>query len=204
MSAGSSRRTAVRARVRETIADAILDAAQEVALEKGLEATSIAAIAARAGVAVGTLYNYFPDRDGLLTALFAARRAAMTPRLAAAAESTAKLPFEPRLRAFVTQLFAIFEEQRAFLRLAVAAEETGQKLRPRGPTMMTSVVQALEQIMRDGAAKKLFPAARAPAYARLVHGAITGLALWRIAEGQSFAGDAELVVDGWLRGIAKS
>lgn len=203
VSAGSSRRTGIRARAREAVADAILDAAQEVALDKGLEATSIAAISERAGVAVGTLYNYFPDREGLLLALFTARRAALAPRIAAAADATSKLPFEARLRGYVGQLFAIFEEHRAFLRLAVAAEETTLKLRPRGPTMMNTIVATLELIMRDGAAKKLFPAARAPAYARVVYGAIKGLALWRIAEGRPLTGDADLIVDGWLHGVGR-
>ena len=85
----------------------------------------------------------------------------------------------------------------------MAAEETTLKLRPRGPTMMNTIVQTLELIMRDGAAKKLFPPARAPAYARVLHGAIKGLALWRISEGRPLAGDADLIVDGWLSGIGK-
>ena len=76
------------------------------------------------------------------------------------------------------------------------------KLRPRGPTMMNTIVQTLELIMRDGAAKKLFPPARAPAYARVLHGAIKGLALWRISEGRPLAGDADLIAR--YRRIARS
>lgn len=201
MSAGSSKRTTVRARVREAVSDAILDAAQAVALDKGLDGASIAAIAERAGVAVGTLYNYFPDREGLLFALFTARRSAIGPRIVAAAEATAKLPFEPRLRGFVSQLFAIYDDQREFLRLAIAAEESSLKLRPRGPNAMTHVVVTIEQIMRDGAAKKLFPAARAIPYARMFHAALKALALHRVSENQPLAGEADLVVDLWLRGI---
>lgn len=204
MSAGSSRRTTVREKAREAVADAILAAAETVALDQGFDNLTIAAIAAEAGVAVGTLYNYFPDRDGIIFALFAARRADFMPRITAAAEASAKLAFEPRLRAFMGELFAIFDAERTFLRLALAAEEMQIQTRPRGPTMMTQVNTIFEQLMREGAAKKLFPAARAPAYARMLHGATKALALWRVAENQPMTGDAELIVDLWLRGIGKS
>jgi AcrR family transcriptional regulator len=44
----------------------ILDAILNEAAEKGPAALNIKAVAKRAGVAVGSLYQYFPDRDGLL------------------------------------------------------------------------------------------------------------------------------------------
>jgi AcrR family transcriptional regulator len=47
----------------------ILDAAAEVMGEKGFAGTSIRAVAARAGVATGTVYLYFPDKRGLLLVL---------------------------------------------------------------------------------------------------------------------------------------
>src|SRR5258708_31841270 len=52
-----------------------------------------------AGVAVGTLYNYFPDRDALLVALFQMRRAQLIPQIEALAEAARTLPFDRRLRA---------------------------------------------------------------------------------------------------------
>ena len=44
----------------------ILDAILNEAAEKGPAALNIKAVARRAGVAVGSLYQYFPDRDGML------------------------------------------------------------------------------------------------------------------------------------------
>jgi AcrR family transcriptional regulator len=44
----------------------ILDAILIEAAEKGPAALNIKAVAKRAGVAVGSLYQYFPDRDGML------------------------------------------------------------------------------------------------------------------------------------------
>jgi AcrR family transcriptional regulator len=50
----------------------ILEAAVEVFGEKGFAATRIADIAARAGVAHGTIYRYFRNKDDLAKALFEA------------------------------------------------------------------------------------------------------------------------------------
>ncbi|MET7769169.1 helix-turn-helix domain-containing protein [Nocardia sp. NPDC005366] len=47
--------------------DALVAAAREVFLERGLDAP-LKEIAARAGVAIGTLYNRFPTRDDLIAA----------------------------------------------------------------------------------------------------------------------------------------
>jgi AcrR family transcriptional regulator len=47
----------------------ILKAAREVLAEKGLEATKISEIVARAGVAQGTFYLYFPSKTSLVLAL---------------------------------------------------------------------------------------------------------------------------------------
>ncbi len=45
---------------------AILDAILEEAAEKGPASLNIKEVARRAGASVGSLYQYFPDRDGLL------------------------------------------------------------------------------------------------------------------------------------------
>jgi AcrR family transcriptional regulator len=56
--------------------DGIMDAALAVFRERGYEGTTIPAIAARAGIAQGTLYNYFPSKEKLL---FACARAGGSP-----------------------------------------------------------------------------------------------------------------------------
>jgi AcrR family transcriptional regulator len=50
--------------------DEILDAALELVLSEGPRAASVAAIAARSGAPVGTLYHRFGNRDGLLAAVW--------------------------------------------------------------------------------------------------------------------------------------
>lgn len=48
----------------------ILQAALELFAEKGFENTSISAIARRAGLSQGLMYNYFASKDALLLAIF--------------------------------------------------------------------------------------------------------------------------------------
>jgi AcrR family transcriptional regulator len=49
--------------------DAIIDAARQIAAEGGLGLVQIAAVAARAGIAAGTVYRYFPGKTDLIAAL---------------------------------------------------------------------------------------------------------------------------------------
>jgi AcrR family transcriptional regulator len=138
----------MRQRAREAAATALLEAAEEVAAQRGLEATSIAAIAERAGVAVGTLYNYFPDREALIAALFRLRRAELLPRVVAAAEQTAALPFEQRLRGYLTAVFTVFEDYRRFCRVAMSADQGAVKAKSRGPSaVLAAIIEALTEIL---------------------------------------------------------
>src|SRR5438445_11202866 len=50
---------------------AIMGAARVLAAEGGLAAVQIAAVAARAGIAAGTVYRYFPAKTDLVAALLA-------------------------------------------------------------------------------------------------------------------------------------
>jgi len=52
--------------------EAILAAATEIAGEGGMAAVQIAAVAARAGIAAGTVYRYFPSKADLVADLVAA------------------------------------------------------------------------------------------------------------------------------------
>jgi AcrR family transcriptional regulator len=54
------------ARLQESRQRTVVEAILEEAVERGPAAVNIKNIAGRAGVAVGSLYQYFPDREGLL------------------------------------------------------------------------------------------------------------------------------------------
>jgi AcrR family transcriptional regulator len=63
-----SRKTPKQARAQATV-DAILTATAELLVELGYERTTTNAIARRAGVSIGSLYQYFPNKESLFTAL---------------------------------------------------------------------------------------------------------------------------------------
>lgn len=53
----------------ETLREALLGHARKIADEKGPQAISIRALAGQAGIATGTVYNYFASKDDILLAL---------------------------------------------------------------------------------------------------------------------------------------
>lgn len=49
--------------------DAIVDAARDLAVEGGMDAVQVVPVAARASIAAGTVYRYFPSKHDLVAAL---------------------------------------------------------------------------------------------------------------------------------------
>jgi AcrR family transcriptional regulator len=63
-----NRRNPKQARARATV-DAVLEAAFQILEAEGLARLTTSRIAERAGVSIGTLYQYFPDREAILLAM---------------------------------------------------------------------------------------------------------------------------------------
>jgi AcrR family transcriptional regulator len=63
------RRVRARRLAPEVRADGIVDAARELFCARGYDETAVAAIAARLGVAEGTVFKYFPTKRALLLAV---------------------------------------------------------------------------------------------------------------------------------------
>jgi AcrR family transcriptional regulator len=69
LSSGTERRRVPRqARAERTVAG-LLDAAAAAIAEAGYEGATLTAVAARAGVSIGALYQYFPDKPAVARAL---------------------------------------------------------------------------------------------------------------------------------------
>ena len=70
-------------RARATV-DAIIEAAEQLTRNQGVAAWTTNHVAERAGVSIGTLYQYFPSKESLLTTLYLQRRATRVDALATA------------------------------------------------------------------------------------------------------------------------
>jgi AcrR family transcriptional regulator len=93
----AARKTPRQGRSAATVA-AILEAAARILDEAGLEAFNTNAVAARAGVSVGSLYQYFPGKAAVLAALIAEDFRVFEAALAGAAAGGG---FEAELAALV-------------------------------------------------------------------------------------------------------
>ncbi len=69
----SNRRQPVQARAQRTVA-AILQAAAQILVKEGEAALTTNRIAERAGVSIGTLYQYFPDKQAIFRAMVDGQR----------------------------------------------------------------------------------------------------------------------------------
>ncbi|WP_193614911.1 TetR/AcrR family transcriptional regulator [Nocardioides lijunqiniae] len=82
MTAARAAREPQQGRSRETV-ERILEAAEQEISGRGVAAAGTRAIAARAGLSVGALYRFFPDKDAIVDALTRRYLADLTPAYAA-------------------------------------------------------------------------------------------------------------------------
>ena len=101
--------------VQEYRLQSIQDATMRVIARKGMSAATMQEIADEAGVAKGTIYLYFRDRDELVEKTFERAMAQLMSRIDAALDED--LPFEKKIRAVMDAHFAFFGENREFFRL---------------------------------------------------------------------------------------
>lgn len=189
----------LRSQLREVVRAEILDAAEQLIASGGLHGAPLAAIARRAGVAVGTLYNYFADRDALIAALFEQRRSTLRPQLQAAREASKPLRFEPRLRALVEGLLVAFDTHQLFIKVAIETEHG--RLAP--STTARDLQAAIDEVIRGGVAEKQLPRSQAELAAVMLAGAIKAVVLRRAAEGKPSAPDAPALVGMFLDGVRR-
>lgn len=197
MSVGSVR-SQLRSQLRESVSTAILEAAEDLIAAKGLQGAPLAQIAKKAGVAVGTLYNYFEDRDALIRALFEMRRATLRPQLRAAISEHAELPFEQRLRVFLADVFQVFEAHRKFIKVMIETEHV--KLAPTPNDLGTAV----GELVKAGVKEKVIASQAAEVLPLVILGGVKALVLRRMAENAKLeAADAETLVSIFLDGARK-
>lgn len=96
----TSRKTPRQERSRQTV-KVILDATAQVLVKRGYEGTTTGAVVGRAGVSIGTLYQYFPNKESLVAALIGAHVTDVLALVETALRETSNAPIEVMLRAVI-------------------------------------------------------------------------------------------------------
>lgn len=109
------RKRPVQARSRATW-DSLLEAAARVLSELGYAGLTTNHVAARAGVGIGSLYEYFPDKETIVAELARATLADMEREIALAYQRAFVRAGTRDLPALVDALFAAASRRRALLR----------------------------------------------------------------------------------------
>jgi AcrR family transcriptional regulator len=195
----------LRITLREATGNAIVDAAERVAARDGLSGANLQAIAEQAGVAVGTIYNYFEDKDRLFDALFTRRREALFAAIDAATKQHRSEPFADQLHAFIRTVFGYFDARRDFLRIGLEAKRvrTVRGEDAKKGSAVQQLEERAERIVRIGVREKKLRDDGADLLPTILVSIVRGVLMTRAQSEQAFAPEAERVAAIFLHGAAK-
>lgn len=183
-------REAVRERNRSAYRELILEAAERVFVERGFARTRISDVAKEAGVATGTVYNYFEGKDDVFRSLMQLRFTEFIDKITAVYEEN-KDPIK-RIEAMIRFVVQDLDEHADMYALIVglgAMSEAsigvigGDEL----ANQYTQYVAVFERAFRAASrAKRLKSTGGKPAdLAAFVTGAINGVARMWVVSGRS-------------------
>jgi AcrR family transcriptional regulator len=143
---------------RQARAELILDEAEKLLVEKGYHETAIDEIAARAGVAKGTLYQHFPSKEALIVALF--ERNARLLEQAIERIMQQELPARVRLEHLLHYVYQERRDQHRMLQLVYQNAEIQQILLGGKPGPLDDcwphITAQMRKLLEDGKAEGAF------------------------------------------------
>jgi AcrR family transcriptional regulator len=142
----SSRKQPKQARSTELVS-AILNAAAQVLAKEGAQRFTTARVAEKAGVSVGSLYQYFPNKAAILFRLQSDEWRQTTGLLRSILEDTARTPHE-RLRALV-HAFIRSECEEAAMRVALNDAAPFYRDAPEAQEARVSGTHTVQLFMRE-------------------------------------------------------
>ncbi len=195
----------LRERMREQTAAAILGAAEEVFAQQGLTTAHMNDIAAKAGVAVGTLYNHFKDRDALLLALLTWRRGQLIERMDEFLDQPSSGDFRTDLTGMVKTMGGFFEQNRRFQDIMHRLEvglSSGQfpETATCAPEMKKEMHLRLEKLIKRGIKQKALRAELADYYPYLLMGILRSIRIRHVEQGIDGYMPADEVVNFFMKG----
>ena len=144
------RKTPIQARSAVTV-EAISEATIQVLLSHGAEHLTTTRIAARAGVSVGTLYQYYPNKQSLLFAVLENHLNNVAGKVEAACKSASHKPLAQMIKEMV-EAFVDAKMERSDISVAlyrVSAEVGGAALAKRISQRSRKAVEAMLQTAPD-------------------------------------------------------
>jgi AcrR family transcriptional regulator len=198
----------LRERFRREVAGSIVAAAEVVFADEGVHSAHVGQIAKRAGVAVGTLYNYFEDRDALLAALLRERGEELVGTFRSAVASAESAPLRAQIAAFVDAYFGFFVAHRPYFKILFEGEITQlQETYPRSATIPAQYHQAVFGILEDlfGRAAKAgrLRSDAGSLYPWLLLGMLRSIAIRDLRKGRAYEpADGARIVHIFLNGAA--
>jgi AcrR family transcriptional regulator len=144
------RKTPVQARSAVTV-QAISEATIQVLLSHGLERLTTTRVAERAGVSVGTLYQYYPNKRSLLFAVLENHLNTVAAKVEVACESAHHKPLAEMLQE-VVEAFVDAKMERADISVAlyrISTDVDGPKLARRVGQRLRKAVEAMLDTASD-------------------------------------------------------
>lgn len=136
---------------------AIIDAAVKVIAQNGYHSSQVSKIAREAGVADGTIYLYFQNKEDVLISLFKVKMGEFTETVKKELEKLSD-PFE-KLAKLITLHFSILENDRDLaLVLQIQLRQSEHSIRQGIAQPLKEYYNVLEQLLRDGIEKGSFRA----------------------------------------------
>jgi len=144
------RKRPVQERSRLTVGQ-ILEAAARVFAERGFAGATTNRIAERAGVSIGSLYQYFPNKDTILVALHAQHMDSASAVLKAMMEEALleKEPPEELLRRFVRRIIEMHASEPALHHVLLYQGPRTPELSQRLHAVEDGMAQAVERMLAE-------------------------------------------------------
>ncbi len=163
--------------------DRILNAAIKVFAKNGFYATRVSEIAKAAGVADGTIYLYFKNKDDVLISIFedGIRRLLTILRKVAASDD----PVEQRIKRIIELQLGLLEDQRDLAEvITVNLRQSSRLLKQYGAPLFMEYIEVLAGVVDEGQKQGTFRSdLNSRVVARALFGALDGILLtWALGE----------------------
>lgn len=175
---------------KDLMKNSIYEAAVAVLVERGFEATTMDRVAEEAGVAKGSVYNYFPNKVALLQ--FVHDKTVEPARARVAGIVASDRPAVWKLRASLRAWFQYISEHRGLFHFLFSEYAVHGLLKHERATTHDDAIESLTQVIEQGVAEGVFRPVDVKRYATMLFGGV------REACERQLAAEAPFIVDEML------